>query len=425
MKTSRRGKVEPDGGDRGHGVHGGAGAREARREGGPRLAGWLGPAERQVVWTVLAVKAVVLLFGAQAYTVATNRLLSSPRGWLEIWDRWDAPHYLDLASEGYVAEGVEARWIVFYPLYPWLVRLAAFFVRDYLAAAFLVSGLASVALGLVLYRLARLDETEEVALGSVFFLLIFPTAYFLHVGYTESLFLALTVGAFLAARRRVWWAAGLLGFLCGLTRVNGLLLVPALAAEAYLQRREDRRGAVGGRGAAAGRRREWRQEWRLEWLWCGAAGAGFGCYLLLNYWVFGHPLEFLRAQEAYWGKSLTWPWTGLQGTWRALWTRAPSEAQTVGGQELLFTALGAGCTVWAWARLRASYAVWMTLNWLLWTSTKFVLSVPRYTLVLFPVFILFARAAGEHAVWRAVLVVWSLLFMGFFVTQFVQGKWGF
>ena len=41
------------------------------------------------------------------------------------------------------------------------------------------------------------------------FLLIFPTAYFLHIGYTESLFLALVLGSFLAARTDRWWLAGL------------------------------------------------------------------------------------------------------------------------------------------------------------------------------------------------------------------------
>jgi hypothetical protein len=412
MKT-RRGKGEPEDDRR----------QDSGREQSGRadwsLRSWIGPAERRVVGMVLAVKALILLFGAQAYTIATDRLLPSPRGWLEIWNRWDAPHYLDLARAGYVAEGVESRWIVFYPLYPWLVRLAGLLVRDHLIAAFLISALASIAVGLLLYWLARLDEEEEAAQGAVFFLLIFPTAYFLHIGYTESLFLALTIGAFLAARRGLWWAAGLLGFLAGMTRVNGLLLVPALAAEAFAQRRADERGEGCGDGGAA------RRGWRAQWLWCGAAGAGFGCYLLLNYWVFGHPLEFLRAQEAYWSKSLTWPWIGLQGAWRALWTRGPSEAQMVGGQELLFSLIGAGCVVWAWLRLRASYALWMTLNWVLWTSTNFVLSVPRYTLVLFPAFILFARASGEHGVWRVALVVWSLLFMGLFVTQFVQGNWAF
>ena len=59
---------------------------------------------------------------------------------LEVWNRWDAPHYLDIARQGYVSTGEESRWIVFYPLYPWLVRAASLVLRDELLAAFFVSG---------------------------------------------------------------------------------------------------------------------------------------------------------------------------------------------------------------------------------------------------------------------------------------------
>jgi hypothetical protein len=97
----------------------------------------------------------------------------------------------------------------------------------------------------------------------------------------------------------------------------------------------------------------------------------------------------------------------------------------VGWQEFLFIALGLGATVWCWLRSRASYAVWMTLNWLLWTSTSFVLSVPRYTLILFPIYILFARAARERPLWGRLITVWSLIFLALFVCLFVQGQWAF
>src|SRR5207237_1033638 len=82
-----------------------------------------------------------------------------------------------------------------------------------------VSTVASRAAGLLLYRLAEIDEQETVARASVFFMFVFPTSYFLHIGYTESLFLALSVGAFLAARVRRWWLAGTLGALAAAARV--------------------------------------------------------------------------------------------------------------------------------------------------------------------------------------------------------------
>src|ERR1700749_3528921 len=123
---------------------------------------------------VRGVKALVLIFAAQAFAVWKNERPGSFYNWLALWNRWDAPHYLDIARTGYVKEGVESRWIVFYPLYPWLVRAFAFVFRDELVSAFFVSTIASLAAGLLLRRLAELDEEESVARASVFFMFIFP-----------------------------------------------------------------------------------------------------------------------------------------------------------------------------------------------------------------------------------------------------------
>jgi Gpi18-like mannosyltransferase len=302
---------------------------------------------------------------------------------------------------------VESRWIVFYPLYPWLVRAATLLVRDELAAAFLVSTLASVAAGLLLYRLARLDEEQAVARAAVFFMFVFPTSYFLHIGYTESLFLALALGTMLAARARRWALAGVVGALACMTRANGLALIPALAFEAWEEYR------------ASGRRVS------ARWLWALAPVAGFGVYLAINYTVKGHPFAFLKAQDEYWYRTFAWPWDAVAASWRYWQGGSPSDALMVGWQEFFFVLLGLGLTVWAWVKMRASYAAWMTFNWLLWSCTKFVLSVPRYTLVLFPAYIIFARASARRPEAGALIAVWSLLFLALFLARFSQGYWAF
>ena len=63
----------------------------------------------------------------------------------------------------------------------------------------------------------------------------------LSMAYSESLFLALVAGMLVAAHRRVWWAAGLLGLGAALTRPTGLAAALALAAAAVLAVRDDRR----------------------------------------------------------------------------------------------------------------------------------------------------------------------------------------
>jgi hypothetical protein len=352
----------------------------------------------RTIGLVLGIKVLLFTFAVQA--VAT--LSTSHGSWLEIWNWWDSTHYLNLAERGYVASGDGRVSLVFFPLYPWLVRGTAFFVRNYMVAALFVSGIASVATGLLLKKLVRLDEPEAVARNAVWILFIFPTSYFLHIAYTESLFLALTLGCFLAARKERWELAGLLGAGACLTRVNGLILGVALAAEVIQQYWKTRRI-------------------NLRWLWIGVVPLGFLGYLWLNHEVTGDYFAFTRIMHEHWYKKFASPWNGIHD----LWLRALGENVNEGLNELVAVAILAVCTVWSWFRLRPSYSVWITLNWVLITSTAFVLSVPRYTLTLFPVFILFARATTGRRFWLAMLTVWSLLYLALYASRFAQGLWAF
>lgn len=347
---------------------------------------------------ILCIKVVLLTYAVQYVTAASDLKVN----WMEIWNRWDAVHYLGLAEKGYVGTGDGRFSIVFYPLYPWLVRVAAFVTQNYLAAAFVISGIASVAAGLLLQRLARLDESKEVALNSVWFLFIFPTSYFLHIGYTESLFLALVLGSFLAARGGRWWIAGLLGACACLTRVNGLLLGPALAVEALLQYRTSRRIDY-------------------RWLWLGLLPMGFVVYLWLNYNATGDFFAFSKIMEEHWFKKFTSPWFAISDVWR----RVPDGKSMEGLHEFFFIVFGLICTIWCWVRMRSSYALWMTCNWLLINSTAFVVSVPRYLLAFFPIFILFGRGGTNHRIWFGALTVSSLLYLALYSGRFAAGLWAF
>ena len=90
----------------------------------------------------------------------------------------------------------------------------------------------------------------------------------------------------------------------------------------------------------------------------------------------------------------------------------------------LFAILSLICTVFSWVKLRPVYAMWMTANYLLFTSVTFLSSMPRYCLTLFPMFILFAMAA-DNRFWRGVITVWSFLFLALFASLFARGWWAF
>ena len=68
--------------------------------------------------------------------------------------------------------------------------------------------------------------------------------------------------------------------------------------------------------------------------------------------------------------------------------------------------------------------LWMTASWILVTSVTFLQSTPRYTLTMFPIFILFALIA-KNRFWRGVLTIWSLVFFALFASLYARGWWAF
>jgi hypothetical protein len=367
-------------------------------------------------WTLI-VKVGVLLIGILALWGASGTLA----GLLDPWHRWDAPHYTDIAVFGYRADdpgnlmhpgyqqahpGDLDLYIVFFPLFPWLVAAVNAVIGAPIVAAFVVGTVASLFVAPMLYRLVAADLGPRIGLWSAAFLLVFPTAYFLHIGYTESLFMALAFGSLWLARTGRWWGAGILGGLAALARVNGLILLPALAVEAYLQ---------------------WRVRRRLEvsWLAISLIAAGFGVYLGLNLAVYGDPFAFSEIQRTHWFKGLAPPWDGIAGIigWTA--NPDPDTALMLGWVELVFVGIGLAATVATALWLRPTWAAWMAGNWLLIVSTGFVLSVPRYSLVLFGIFVWAALIADRWRWAGWLLGAASLAAMTWFAWRFGAGQWAF
>jgi uncharacterized MnhB-related membrane protein len=379
--------------------------------------------ERLIIGLTLGLKLGVLVLGVLAWQLVHGSQVDVPG--LSLWDRWDAPHYTDLMVYGYRADdpgnltnpygyqqvypGDLGLYIVFYPLFPWLGGALNALIHAPVLSAFIVAGVASVVLGPLFYRLVKHDESPDVALRATWFLLIFPTAYFLHIGYTEALFLALVIGSFLAARTGRWWLAGLVGGLAALTRINGLVLLLALPVEAatqwYMTPPEARR-------------------FRWDWLAIGLVAVGFGVYLALNWALYGTPFQFLIVQHDHWYKSLASPLDAINGALGWFSSDDPDSRLMYGFMELLFVGIGAVGTLVAAFRFRPSWFAWMLGNLVLFVSTSFLLSTPRYVLTLFPLFV--ALALPTRRVWALVGVsAVSLAGFVYFASRFATGAWAF
>ena len=148
--------------------------------------------------------------------------------------RWDTGFYLNIAEEGYRYEGVRLPSVAFFPLLPLLIRAVTSLAGDPLIAGLIVTNIALLGATMFFYRLVDDEWGASVADRAVWYLLIFPTAFFGSAIYTESLFLLFTIGSLYAARKGYWESAAMLGIGAALTRLVGILVAPMLLVEWWM-----------------------------------------------------------------------------------------------------------------------------------------------------------------------------------------------
>ena len=170
-------------------------------------------------------------------------MLPSPGGWhyalIGVWERFDTLWYLRIAERGYDLPGA----VVFYPLYPWLIRSLSWIVEP-AAAALLISTVAAFFYFWGLLRLARGESSEASAERVVLLAAVWPASFFFFAGYTEALAMALIVWCIAWARDEHWFAATACAFAAGLTRSAGTLLIVPLVLMAWRVGRGSRRWLV-------------------------------------------------------------------------------------------------------------------------------------------------------------------------------------
>ena len=226
----------------------------------------------------------------------TSDLIQPSDGWrfalLGVWERFDTLWYLHIAQHGYDRpDGV-----VFFPLYPVLIRGVSAVVGHPLVAALLVSTAAAFFLFWGLHKLLLLDLEPEPALRALALYALWPAAFILFAGFVESLVIALIVWSIYFARTDRGWAAGLAGMFAGLAKAVGFLVAVPLAFLAW-------------------RRRSWRG---LAGALCLAGPAAFMAWLALT----GRPQPG-EVYLKYWRTGVAPPWITLSDTVRQAFSSHP------------------------------------------------------------------------------------------------------
>jgi hypothetical protein len=319
---------------------------------------------------------------------------------LDVWGRWDAQHYLTIATQGY-----HGKDIAFFPLYPFLVHVTGDLIGDHLIAGLIISNLAFFLALAYLYALVRLEFGDNaVAYRAIFYVAIFPTAIFFSAVYTESLFLLLTVASVFYARRGNFVTAGVFGALASMTRVEGVLTALPLLYEAWRAWRE-RAGTTLVRGVIG----------------LALVPMGLAAYMVYLYALQGDPMAFTKVQ-ADWNRHFAPPWVSIANTVHAIATTPLNSVAANHVIELVFTLSFLALMVVAFRALRPSYAWYLAASLLMPMCTASLMSMPRFVLVVFPAFMLLALWGRRPSV-NSALVSFFLPVLGLFTVLFADWYW--
>ncbi len=309
--------------------------------------------------------------------------------------RWDSNWYMDIVKNGYeLREVASLSNIVFFPLYPFLIKMIAIMIGgNLILAGWIVSSIFLILACIILFHLVEKFHKEANPFLTVFLLLIFPTAFFLNAVYTESLFLFLSLLAFYFCLDRKYFYAGIIGLLAALTRVTGLLLFVPLVMQFFINE-----------GFA---KDVYKKSTALLLI-----PIGTGLFFLFHWIRFGDPLLFFEIESA-WGRSFH-----VNHDHFIFLTHAALANMSF---DIIYVVFGLTVATYLVYRKQYPYAFYMVSTIGVAVASGTLMSIGRYILVLFPIFIVGASIKNDTS--RYIWIIISSMLMALNTYLFVNWYW--
>ncbi|MEV5560471.1 mannosyltransferase family protein [Nonomuraea wenchangensis] len=343
--------------------------------------------------------ALLLWFGSRAGLLVATLLGATFAGYADRWRKWDAGLFITIAQYGYDGEPgrpPDAGLPAFFPGLPAALRLVHLVVPDWETAGLLISLVAGAVAMVALARLAEFEGADGWM--AVAALLTFPLAVFLSAGYSEALFLAFAIPAWLAARQGRWAAAALLAAGASGVRITGLFLAVALVVE-FVAR--------------------WESPRRAGWL--AVPFLPLVAYSFYHYSRSGDWLAWKHAQEAGWGREFVWPWEAWRTTWGS--AMGGDEFAVAFRMEIAGAMVAVAALAWLLALRRWSELVYTGAQAGALMTSAYYLSIPRSLLLWFPLWVLVAKVATRRRWVIAVYVMVCGPLMLLNTLRFLSGAW--
>jgi hypothetical protein len=307
-------------------------------------------------------------------------------------------------------------------------------LADY-AAGILIANACFYGVLVLFYQLLSKDFGHTVARYALIYLTFAPYGLFFFVGYTESLFLLLSLGVFFFLQRgqaRDWWLAGLCAGLAMLTRATGIILiVPFIVL--FVQR-------FCLPMILATNHSYHVREWWVQWIamdrsqkYCVLSAllamvfvpVGLLMYLLYLGITFGNPLVFQVEEVAMWQRYTAFPWVGTIDAMKAIF-RLDKYFFSKDVIDVVFTFMPVVALLIGWKRLPLHYSLFCLAMILFVLSQpcayEGLMSAPRYLLILFPIFLLFALWSKSRFVTCTIMALFFIFFI-INMIKFVTYAW--
>jgi len=164
--------------------------------------------------------------------------------------KWDGRWFVDVARHGYDTTlthrgggGLVNTNIVFFPAYPYAIKVLAATGVSELWAGLVVSWIAGLAAAWGIFAVGSLVYDRRVGVALAVLWGVLPHALVESMVYSEALFTALAAWSLHALLRRQWLAAGALCLFAGATRAAAAVLVAVVMAAAAIALVRKRGGA--------------------------------------------------------------------------------------------------------------------------------------------------------------------------------------
>ncbi|MBI2617143.1 hypothetical protein HYW55_03365 [Candidatus Gottesmanbacteria bacterium] len=342
---------------------------------------------------------------------------------------FDGVHYLNIALNGYVAQFTQA----FFPFYPLLIRFFYTLLPfPPIVVALIISFVFFTLSVIMFHKLLLLDYGKNTVLWAIGFMILFPTSFYFGSIYNESLFLFLILSSFYFARKKKWALAILFAAISSATRIVAVALLPALLIEWYFQYKRSSWFMTVGKNLFSGANRIRKhiiQFGRPELIFLSIflSLGGLALYMVYLQKEYGDLLYFWHAQGVFGAERSGSTFILLPQVFyryfRILTTISPHvEMFWVALIEVVMSLITILFLVTAvLKKVRVSYVVFSTIAFIMPTFTGTLSSMPRYVLVLFPIYIVLALIPSKQLKW--LLLYLSSILLTVFTIIFTRGHW--